>query len=84
MSGRHLNRKQGNKTARCAHPGCCVTIREGTWTFPTGFCMDHQPVAEDAAKPVREGVRVAVVHLVPGCSSLAAERLVSLAKEPWL
>lgn len=75
------HRIQGKTTQRCGHPDCSRTIREGTWNFPTGFCINHQP--EPPAKPQREGVRVAVVQLVPGCSTLASERMVSLPKEPW-
>ncbi len=75
-------RRQGNLTAPCAHQGCKKTLREGTWNFATGFCLDHQP--KPAPKPERQGVRAALVHLVPGCSTLAAHRLVSVSREPWL
>ena len=84
MGGKHRNRIQGKLTARCAHPGCCTTIREGTWNFSTGLCTRHQPAEPEAVRPGREKVRVALVHLVPGCSSLASCSLVSLPREPWL
>lgn len=75
------NRAQGKTVSPCAHPGCRKTIREGTWNFPTGFCLDHQPVKE---APARENVRRV---RVPVCGiSLGEGRFdrVSLAKEPWL
>lgn len=75
-------RKQGRSTAPCSHAGCKKTIREGTWNFPTGFCLDHQP--KPKPKPERPNVRIAMAHLVPGCSTLSASHPVSLSREPWL
>lgn len=77
------NRIQGNLTAPCGHPGCRKTIREGSWNFSSGFCVQHQPVVEIEAKPQRKGVRRVTVHLVPGCSSLASTREVTLPAFPW-
>jgi hypothetical protein len=71
-----------DRLIRCAHPGCGKTLKEGTWTFSTGCCLVHQPTPEP--KPQRQDVRIAVVHLVPGCSTLAASRSVSVRREPWL
>jgi hypothetical protein len=75
-------RIQGKYTALCGHDGCRKTIRSGTWNWPTGLCVEHQPAPEP--RPQREGVRVAEVLLSPTCSSLAITRPVSVAKEPWL
>lgn len=75
-------RKQGRHTALCAHPGCKKTIREGTWNWPTGLCMDHQPQPEPPPPDPRK--RTALVHLIPGCSSLSSHHTVSVPREPWL
>ena len=75
-------RVQGKLTARCAHPKCCTTIREGTWNFVTGCCTVHQPLPEP--KPQRTDRRTIVVQMVPSCSSLDASRPVSVLREPWL
>lgn len=77
-------RVQGKVSRPCAHPECSKTLREGSWNFPTGFCVAHQPQEPVVMKPGREGVRAHIVQLVPGCSTLAAERMVSLSREPWL
>lgn len=76
-------RIQGSRTALCAHAGCRKTIREGSWNFASGLCVAHQPVVAVEARPEREGVRRVVVHLVPGCSSLAASHQVTLPAFPW-
>lgn len=76
-------RIQGSRTALCAHPGCRKTIREGSWNFASGLCVAHQPVVEAKARPEREGVRKVTVQLVPGCSTLAASREVTLPAFPW-
>jgi hypothetical protein len=80
-------------TITCSHPGCTTRITlKRKHTYAAGLCQVHlwpdrfkkpEPV-EAVSPPVpRVPVRVAVVHLVPGCSSLASERLVSLPREPW-
>lgn len=76
-------RIQGKRTALCGHPGCRKTIREGSGNFATGFCTAHQPVVTPVPKPERKGVRRVTVHLVPGCSSLAASHQVTLPVFPW-
>jgi hypothetical protein len=75
-------RIQGKYTALCGHDGCRKTIRSGTWNWPTGLCVEHQPAPEP--RPKRDGVRQVAVLLSPTCSSLAITRPVSVAKEPWL
>lgn len=74
-------RKQGNKMVPCSHPGCAKTLREGTWTYPTGLCLNHQPKVDP--KSQREGVRRVTVHLTPGCSTLSAAHQVTLPAFPW-
>ena len=77
-------RIQGSRTAPCAHPDCRKTIREGSWNFPSGLCVAHQPVPEPVVPQVRAGVRKVIVHLVPCCSTLASTREVSLPALPWV
>lgn len=75
-------RIQGRHTAPCAHPGCTKTIREGTWNWPTGLCLQHQPQPEPPPPDLRK--RTLFVQMVPGCSTLPASRPVSVPREPWL
>lgn len=79
-------------TITCSHPGCTTRLTlKKKHTYAAGLCQRHlwpERFPEPGAVPAqpdrkRAAVRVAVVHLVPGCSSLASERLVSLAREPW-
>ena len=77
------NRIQGSRTAPCAHPGCRKTIREGSWNFASGLCVAHQPAGVAPARRERKGVRRVTVYLVPGCSTLASTREVSLPAFPW-
>lgn len=76
-------RNQGKRTARCGHPGCCKTIREGSWNFPTGLCTAHQPVADAPVRVVRPGLRKVTVALMPVCSTMAASREITLPAFPW-
>lgn len=79
-------------TITCGHPGCgAKIIIKNKTTYAAGLCQVHlwperfkkpEPLVQDA-RAQRAAVRVAVVHLVPACSTLASERRVSLAREPW-
>lgn len=73
--------KLGRNTALCAHAGCRKTLREGTWNWPTGLCVEHQPKPE---VKVDTRKRIVMAHLVPGSSTLAASHPVSVPREPWL
>lgn len=76
-------------TITCSHPGCAAKITiKCKATYAAGLCQVHlwpeRFRKPEPALPVpRADVRVAVVHLIPACSTLASERLVSLPREQW-
>jgi len=74
-------RIQGSLTAICAQSGCFKIIREGSWNFTSGLCVEHQP--KPAPVPERTDLRRVTVHLTPGCSTLPATHHVTLPRFPW-